>query len=126
MPNQYERLLSDRLSDLSMLQEPIPHWARRRAKPNGLEEMQQLLTKDGRMHGNAAVVDIRFTDVDKAQESCLVTVVTDVGSIINAMSISELKSGFHIGEWIMREFQTTEATEAVKRWIAEVYHRSEN
>lgn len=63
----------------------------------------QLLTKDGRRHGNAHILrvegkapDERIDPYDERRFYC----ITDAGSCINALSAAELENSFWIGEWI--------------------------
>lgn len=124
MRKEYAKQFRDRLSEPSFdpFDQHLPDWARRKARANGLEEMQQLCTKDGRLHGNATVVDISIRTTEPMLD-LFITVVTDAGNIIENYSLSEVQSGYYFGNFVMKGFPTTEATEAVERWIADRYNR---
>ena len=103
MPSEYESAFLDHL----------PDWAVRAAKTDGIEAMQQLCTKDGRLHGNATVISVKVRQTNPLDLS--IAVVTDAGSIIEKYCLSEVLSGFYLGNYIMKDYPTTEAREAVEK-----------
>jgi hypothetical protein len=76
---------------------PLPDWAIARNWDYSLVPGAQLLTKDGRQHGNAHIIraygKFMGTDVDVFE------VLTDAGSRITFSEV-ELNNSFYIGDWI--------------------------
>lgn len=104
MPSEYESAFLDHL----------PDWAVRAAKVDGIEAMQQLCTKDGRLHGNATVISVKVRQTNPLDLS--IDVVTDAGNIIENYCLSEVLSGFYLGKYIMKEYPTAEARAAVIKY----------
>lgn len=78
----------------------VPDWAYDLV-PEGLIVVgQQLLTKDGRVTGNAAIFNIAY-DIDLGDPKFYC--ITDAGNIIK-LTIQELNSQFYLGKYIMKDY----------------------
>lgn len=78
---------------------PIPPWATGRACGAFIEIGAQLCTKDGRIIGNAVVVELDerlIGDVAKP----VARIITDIGTSL-VLTENELKEFFHAPEWTM-------------------------
>ena len=81
-------------------EEPLPEWASGLV-PEGLIVVgQQLLTRDGRVTGNAAIFAIYY---DNTQSECIYCCITDAGNVIK-LNYKELVNQFYLGNYIMNDY----------------------
>lgn len=77
----------------------LPEWAERTSRPDEYIHGTQLCTKDGRVVGNAVVVDTKLSDWDR--KVMIHYVVTDAGTEMR-LTIGELKNLFHPPIYVMK------------------------
>jgi len=90
----------------------LPEWATSQILDGSyLHVRASLPTKDGRVCGNAVIVEI---ETSKHDDTPLATVVTDAGNVLK-LNENELRGMFHPPQYIMRSLLLTH----LRAWFAE-------
>lgn len=76
---------------------PLPDWAIARNWDYSLVPGAQLLTKDGRQHGNGHIIKMYNQFI--GSDVNVFEILTDAGSKITFIEV-ELNNSFYIGDWI--------------------------
>lgn len=77
----------------------LPEWAERTSRPDEYIHGTQLCTKDGRVTGNAVVIETKFSNWDR--KVLIYHVVTDAGTEMR-LTIGELKELFYPPIYVMK------------------------
>lgn len=87
------------LAEFELSHGPLPEWAIGRNWDYSLQAGAQLMTKDGRVTGNAHVIRVRETP-DDPHSTHLYDCITDAGSYMGSMSARHLEHQYWIGDYI--------------------------
>lgn len=96
--NTEYKLAMSALAEYEMTLGPLPDWAIAHNVTHDYLLGVQLFTRDGRRHGNAHIIDV--LSGTPPLEQTTYTILTDAGSLIHNMTLSEVKSGWEAGDFI--------------------------
>ncbi len=102
------------------LTEPMPSWALCPSIPGTIEDMSQLLTRDGRRIGNAVIFKI---DYSSQHNLTLFHIVTDAGNILT-LTFNEMNEMFYEPKWIMKALPNDDSehvSEMLNKWMNDRY-----
>ena len=88
------------LAEFELSHGPLPEWAIGRNWGYELQPGAQLMTKDGRVTGNAHILRSRMWKSAEKGSFMIYECITDAGSYISGLSESELEHQYWVGDFI--------------------------